>query len=186
MYKINDRVREEFRNDPKYLLALDNLMKMLEMEKDLDVYCAHEAGHITYFLKMGATESEFVYKGPTIYFNFEMNNFDIFPCAVAKPKTELRDNQDLELLAKASAAGGVFEKELEGSTTLGDKNDRFKFHTAYAVALNLGFIPRQTEQQMWELAQNDVKSDLINESNIAAARKLTKEIKKKCFQIAPI
>jgi len=159
-------------------------MKMLEAEKDLDIYCAHEAGHITYFLKMGAHETEFAYKGPTIYFNFEINNFDFFPCAVAKPKKDVRDYEDLELLAKASAAGGVFEKELEGSTTLGDKNDRFKFHTVYAIALNVGIIPKETEQQMWDRAQDEVKSELGNESNLAAARKLAGEIKRKCFQIA--
>jgi len=182
MYKIKNHVREELRQGPDYESALNNLMKMLETEKDLDIYCAHEAGHITYFLKTGAKESDFVYCGPTICFDPVPGKFCFFPCAVGKPKKSVQNNADLMSLAKISVAGGIFEKELEDSDNTGDKSDRHLFHKAYAVLLTDGVIPSQTEDDMWEWARNEVRLELGNESSIAEARKIAESVKVKCFQ----
>jgi hypothetical protein len=184
MYEINNRVREEFRRDPRYRTALENLTKMLESEKDLDIFCAHEAGHLTYFLKMGLLESELAFHGPTIYYNFEIADFIFYPCAVLKPKKPFQTEAGLKLIAQACVAGGVFEKELEGSSNLGDKADRQLFHSFYAVALIEGVIPTQTEQEMWERAQDEVRRELMGESNLTAARERAKQIKTRCFQLS--
>lgn len=182
MYTITNHVREELRQGPGYLITLNRLMKMLEVEKDLDIYCAHEAGHIIYFLQMGAKDSEFEYCGPTIYFDVAIGNFNCFPCAVGKPKLPVRNNADLKSFAKISVAGGVCEKALEGSTDTGDKDDRHKFRVAFAGALTDGIIPTQTEQDMWEWAQAEVRLELANESSKMEARRIAKDIKRKCFQ----
>jgi hypothetical protein len=183
MYKITSNVREVLQNEPNYLAKLDDLKKMLTLEKDLVMYCVHEAGHVTYSLKMGAQESSFVYHGPTIYFEPVPGEFRYFPCGVAIPKISPQNKTELEHLARISAAGGVFEEELENSTNLGDKDDRNKFHTGYAVALTNGVIPTQTEQEMWDWARNEIKSDLRQQAACIAARKLAEKIKERCFQI---
>jgi hypothetical protein len=186
MYKITNHIREELRRGDHYESVLNDLMKMLQAEKDLDIYCAHESGHITYFLKTGVDESEFVYQGPTIYFEPKLGKIRCYPCAVGKPKMTIRNNEDLMWYAKISVAGGVFEKELEGSDYLGDKDDHCKFHTAYEVAMTDGIIPSQTEDDMWKWAQSEVRLELANESEIAEAREIAKSIKTKCFQVISI
>jgi hypothetical protein len=182
VYKIKNRIREELRQGPDYESALNTLMKMLEAEKDLDIYCAHEAGHITYFLKTGAKESDFVYHGPTLYFNPVPGKLCFYPCAVGQPKMTVLNDEDLRSFAKISVAGGVFEKELEGSDNLGDKDDRVKFHVEYAGLLTDGIVPSLIEQDMWEWARDEVKLELANESKMAEARQIAKSIKMKCFQ----
>lgn len=155
---------------------------MLETEKDLDIYCAHEAGHIAYFLKTGAKESDVVYYGPTIYFDPTSGRFCSLPCAVARPKPVVRNDADLRSFAKTSVAGGVFEKELQGSEILGDKGDRGTFHTAYAIALTDGVVPSLSEQDMWEWARREVALELADEFNTNEVRKIAEGVKKKCFQ----
>jgi hypothetical protein len=181
VYKIKNHIREELRQGADYESALKNLMEMLEIEKGLDIYCAHEAGHITYFLKTGAKESDLVYCGPTLYFNPVPGKFCFYPCGVGQPKMSVQNDQDLRLFAKISVAGGVFEKELEGSDNLGDKDDRQKFHGSYAIALTDGIIPSQTEQDMWEWARNEVRLALADESRMIEARQIARNIKLKCF-----
>jgi hypothetical protein len=183
MYRIKNHIREELRQGSDYLLALNDLVKMLELEKDLDIYCAHEAGHVAHFLRAGGKESEFVYCGPTIYFDPVPGKFRSYPCGVGKPRKIIQTAADLESFARISVAGGVFEKELEGSSNPGDKDDRYKFHTAYAVALVDGIIPTHTEQDMWLRAQEEVGLELATESGAIQAGRIAKNIKVKCFQV---
>ena len=119
MYKINNRIKEEHRQGSDYDSAFGTLMKMLEAEKDLDIYCAHEAGHITHYLKAGASESDIAYHGPTLYFNPAPGRVCFYPCAVLLSIKPVQTDADLRSLARISVAGGVFEKELEGSDNLG-------------------------------------------------------------------
>jgi hypothetical protein len=182
MYKIKNRIRKELRQGSGYDSALGTLMKMLEAEKDLDIYCAHEAGHITYCLKGGAKESDIAYHGPTLYFNPVPGKFCFYPCAVALPTKVVQNVADLSALARISVAGGVFEKELEGSDNLGDKDDRQRFHLGYAVLLTNGIVPSQSEDDMWTCASSEVRLELADESNRMAARKMADNVKIKCFR----
>lgn len=182
MYKIENRIREELRQGTDYESALNNLMKMLEAEKDLAIYCAHEAGHITYFLKVGAKESDFVYHGPTLYFDLVPGKVCFYPCGVGIPKMTIQNEADLKSFAKISVAGGVFEKELIGTDDLGDKDDRGKFHKAYAISLTDGILPSQSEQDMWGWARSEVRAELADEFNMTEARKIAESVKVKCFQ----
>jgi hypothetical protein len=183
LYEIKNRVKVEFRNDPRYVRAFDSLTKMLETEEELDTYAIHEAGHLTYFLRMGIPEPEITYDGPTILYSSETQEFIFYPCAVRIPKKYL-DAANLESLAKAAAAGGVYESELEKGHNLGDKSDRHSLHRAYAIRLTRGVIPAKSENDMWEWAQNEVRLELALESNRADAFKKAEVIKEKCFRIS--
>jgi hypothetical protein len=171
MYRVKNHIREALRQGSDYESKLNDLMKMLETEKDLDIYSAHEAGHIIYFLKAGAQESDFIYCGPTIYFEPVPGELRYFPCGVGKPKMTISNETDLKSFAKISVAGGVFEKELEDSDNLGDKDDRGKFHKAYAMAITDGIVPTQTEEDMWQWARSEVRLELMNETNMREAVK---------------
>ena len=179
MYEINNRVNTGFRNDPRYARALESLTKMLEKEADVDVYAIHEAGHLAYFLRMGIPESEIIFRGPTILHKLEIGEFVYFPCELRVHKKYLND-VDLESLAKAAAAGGVYERELKGTRYLGDTVDREVFHSRYSVR---SIAPAKDESEMWEWAQNEVRLDLTHESNRTEAYKNAKRIREKCFRV---
>lgn len=184
MYKIDDHVGKEFREETTYLLKLGELKVILQEEKALDVYCVHEAGHVIVFLKAGARESDFIYKRPTIYYNVEIKDFDYFPCAVKPTKRdELRTEADLESLARAAVAGGIFELELMKSINIGDTDDRDRFHEAYDEAVNQGMKVKRTEKNMWDWAQGEVTKELRAQALQAEGHERATDIRARCFQL---
>jgi len=186
MYKIRDYIREEFKNEELYLRALKRLTEMLMMEDQIDIYCAHEAGHATYFIQSGAKETDIGYQGPTIFFDTEAGTVAFFPCAAYRVNPPaIKNIDDLRSVARIGVAGGIVEKVLENSTDLGDADDRQKFKRAYRDAIANEILPDQSEEDMWLSAKEEVSRDLSGESSRISARNLATKIKHECFQLDP-
>ena len=160
--------------------------RMREIKRDLadlptiEICCTHEAGHLIYFRRAGATQ--FRFDGPMIFYEAARDEFH-HGLAGVKPLSPI---YDVDGFAKGAVAGGVFSSLLCGQAHRGDSDDRLFFsryidhwlrQNPHLQGCNIN------ADEMWRNAQLAVEEDLrAPDSPLRAEIPLAvAEIKLECF-----
>lgn len=175
------RIPQDKLTDPRFLQLHTNMMNALSNPLYINAFCVHEAAHIIYFRRMGATE--FTLNGPRIEYDQAMDEFDGYMADV-KVESLNMEPSDVEVInlvrqaARGHAAGGIVARAMTNVSDGGDEEDRRRFISLCEAAR----ISEPAERQaIWLQAGEDVRQDLRSPAFKSEIWAKAKEIKLQIF-----
>jgi hypothetical protein len=180
------------REHPEYKRLYKKLQSELAAPNSIDIFCAHEAGHLIFFRRAGFTQFKFY--GPTMTYDAintfadESERYNYFIAAVRTPEAnQLQGYNDdlLNSLARGAAAGEVFNEIRQRHPPVPiDKSsdfDGFDLYCRNALRKNLS-IGYDAEGR-WKRARKEVEVYLGNRINENEIKTALMEVKYGCFGI---
>jgi hypothetical protein len=158
-----DGITDEQKATAKFQSAYQDMLCQLTAPGFIPVLCAHEAAHVIYFAAAGT--QNFQPLPATIYYDATIDDYAGHLAAVqildTPPFVEGKFWEQLAMLARAHAAGGVVARKLRPSSDGGDQDDKDRFKLMcemFSADPNFSI----DVEEYWKKAQDSVVDDLEN------------------------
>ncbi len=169
--KMDLQVENEMLANPDFLAVLHRACWQLSQPRMIKIFCLHEAGHLSYFEPIrkiiGPDTPKLKFVGPRIFYNGLKSEFEFNPAAIKTPFQECGlqyTDEIMDHITRGAVAGGIFLQELEHMPIGGDSEDSVVFNTHFDLARGQNWMPTRSKVRMWTDAQNEVRSNLQNET----------------------
>lgn len=186
------RDKDYAQDDPCFLEHFRLLCEELSAPNAIRAACFHEAGHLIYFRRLGATlnysPDEFQFIRPNVSYRWNKQTLRCeFSHAIAETRTPFNKenigytDETLRGLAKACFAGGVFTDEFARGSARGDGDDHCRFHCYYVSAIKQRGVMQILETQLRDQAIIAIIADLRDAQNRKDALTLADQLELRCF-----
>jgi|SRR5882762_3102901 len=172
-------------NDSRFVDLHSKMEVALHSSKWIGAFCAHEAAHIIYLTRAGATE--FTFTPPHISYDASEDEFNGYPASVKANKLDneilgrISERDWIIAAAKGYAAGGVVSRKLTNAPDHGDTEDYANFCTFCDVLCQERNDVSIDRPEFWKGAQEAVEQDLRSPAARREIWQKADEIKPKFF-----